>query len=252
MEVERLCIRPDLVFVDGNHDYEFALFDIQCAARRLTPGGFIFIDDVAQVGPYFAAVDFLERHPDWIDCGCAPDTRDRTKAFDRSRRNIPGTQFKVLRAPSSYVLGERPLSFGDAAWSKPQVTGLRLSLDGQQKLRHASCAVHAAGLQQYGTRRGLCRNLPDHPSRHDRCGGHVREPCGAGRRVSPDTVPSPGSSGLARVLCASAPCRFQSSTPSIPGTLPAVLRASFSPTFCSEDTAHETRLSCRPRDSRRR
>src|SRR6266540_4647794 len=38
----------------------------------------------------------------------------------------------VLRAPSSYLLGERPHSFGEVPWDKPQVTGLRLSLDGQQ------------------------------------------------------------------------------------------------------------------------
>jgi predicted O-methyltransferase YrrM len=151
MEMERLCIRPSLVFVDGMHDYEFASFDIQCAARRLTPGGFIFIDNVEQAGPYFAAVDFLERHPDWIDCGCASSSRNGTRAFDRSRSNIPGTDFMVLRAPSSYfyvLTGERPCSFGDGAWNKPRVTGLRLSLDGKQKsgTLHVQCMLRGFSL----------------------------------------------------------------------------------------------------------
>ena len=38
-EKERQHVNPDLVFVDGNHDYEFALFDISRGARYLTRGG---------------------------------------------------------------------------------------------------------------------------------------------------------------------------------------------------------------------
>jgi hypothetical protein len=132
MEMERRRIRPGLVFVDGNHDYEFALFDIQCAARRLIPRGFIFVDNVAQAGPYFSAADFLERNPGWVECGHGSRPRDRTKAFDRFRSSIPGTEFMVLRAPASYIVGERPRSFGETLWAKPQVMGLRLSMEGQQ------------------------------------------------------------------------------------------------------------------------
>src|SRR5262249_36882570 len=117
---------------DGNHDYEFASFDIQCAAKRLTPAGFIFVDNVAQAGPYFAAVDFLRSHPEWINCGCKPAVFDKTRAFDRRRSNFPGTGLMVLRAPSFDVVGERPQSFGNTWWNKSQVRGLSLSLDGQQ------------------------------------------------------------------------------------------------------------------------
>ena len=46
IEIEKQGLRPDLVFVDGNHDYEFALFDIQCAARRIARGG-SFIDNIS-------------------------------------------------------------------------------------------------------------------------------------------------------------------------------------------------------------
>jgi predicted O-methyltransferase YrrM len=143
MEMERLRISHGLVLVDGNHDYEFALFDIQCAARRLTPGGFIFVDNVAQAGPYFAAVDFLIRNPDWIDCGLSSNVRDRTRAFDRSRSNVPGTDFMVLRAPTCYIVGERPRSFGETLWHRPLVSGLRLSLDGQHKsgTLYAQCVL---------------------------------------------------------------------------------------------------------------
>ena len=48
MRADAQKIRPDIVLVDGNHDYEFALFDIEASARRLTRGGFLIIDNVAR------------------------------------------------------------------------------------------------------------------------------------------------------------------------------------------------------------
>ena len=143
MELERRGVRPDLVFVDGNHDFEFASFDIQCSARRLTAGGFIIVDNVAQAGPYFAVKEFLERNPHWVDCGCTPGIPDRTKAFDRGRSNIPGTDFMVVRAPTSYLLGARPRSFGEIVWNQPRVSGLRIACIDPQKsgTLHVQCVL---------------------------------------------------------------------------------------------------------------
>ena len=73
-DMERQRIHPELVFVDGNHDYEFAAFDIACGARLLAPGGFIVVDNVAQPGPFFAARDFLAANP----AGASSATRQRT------------------------------------------------------------------------------------------------------------------------------------------------------------------------------
>ena len=148
MDVERQKIRLDFVFVDGNHDYEFALFDILCAARRLTPGGFIVIDNVAQVGPFFAARDFKASHPDWIDCRGSPSERDRTKAFDRGRTFVIGTDFIILRAPTNHRLNDdRPRTFGEVAWNKPEVRGLALALDGRQGpgTLHVQCILRGFG-----------------------------------------------------------------------------------------------------------
>jgi hypothetical protein len=124
-------------------DFEFASFDIQCSARRLMPGGFIVVDNIAQVGPYFAVMEFLERNPNWVDCGCTSNSPDRTKAFDRGRGNIPGTEFMVLRAPSSYLLGDRPRSFGEIVWNQPRVTGLRIACVEQQRsgMLHVQCLL---------------------------------------------------------------------------------------------------------------
>ena len=82
MEMERQSVRPGVVFVDGNHDYEFALFDIGRAAKYMTPGGFIFVDNVAQPGPFFAARDFLSANPGWREIG------DRPRATIRPGRSI--------------------------------------------------------------------------------------------------------------------------------------------------------------------
>jgi predicted O-methyltransferase YrrM len=134
MDIERQNFRPDFVFVDGNHDYEFALFDILCAARRLKPGGFLIANNACQAGPYFAVRDFLASHPDWIDCvAIEPQTRDRTRAFDPARGHLPGTDFIILRAPICYRLfDDRPWTLGEVVWPEHQVRGLKVLLDGRQ------------------------------------------------------------------------------------------------------------------------
>ena len=57
MRMATVGIVAELIFIDGNHEYEFALFDLQAAARRLAPEGFVLLDNVSQPGPFFAAVD---------------------------------------------------------------------------------------------------------------------------------------------------------------------------------------------------
>jgi predicted O-methyltransferase YrrM len=137
----------DLVLVDGNHDYEFANFDIQSAARRLTPGGFIFIDNVSQAGPFLAATEFLAAHPDWIDCGVRPLNTAREHAFDRSRSNVPLTDFFVFRASRYYTVGAKPQNFGEIGWTNAPVRGLRLSLAGRQAAGtlRVQCILRAFG-----------------------------------------------------------------------------------------------------------
>jgi predicted O-methyltransferase YrrM len=128
MEMERQTVRPGVVFVDGNHDYEFALFDIGRAARYMTPGGFIFVDNVAQPGPFFAARDFLSANPGWREVGGSTEGYDASRSFDRKRSAIPSTDFIVLRAPSAHIVSERPTTFGRTRWWSPTVKGIELQL----------------------------------------------------------------------------------------------------------------------------
>lgn len=149
MEMEKQNLQPELVFVDGNHDYEFALFDIQCAARRLARGGFICIDNISQAGPFFAAADFLKANPDWTECGTSAAQYDGSKAFDRERTGIKNTDMMVIRAPATLRVGARPTTPGEQPWSSNTVHGLRMTLapgNGRGCL-HVQCVVRGFGKQ---------------------------------------------------------------------------------------------------------
>jgi len=142
MQIQREQIRPWLVFVDGCHDYEFALFDIQCAARSITPGGFIIVDNVSQVGPYFAAVDFLKSNNGWLNCQWQPGAFDSTKAYDGERRAIINTDLMVLRAPNLYLLSDRPRTFGEVNCPSAAVHGVKLRLSEPNKgTLHIQCVL---------------------------------------------------------------------------------------------------------------
>lgn len=147
MQMQDEGVRPGIVLVDGNHDYEFVSFDIHSAARSLLPGGFIIVDDILQAGPFLAIEDFLEKHPGWIECNFQPRQRDRTKSFDRERSTIPNTGISVLRAPFHYLIGDRPTSFGDGVWRTSQVRGLTLVLGGHSTIGqlHIQCILRGFG-----------------------------------------------------------------------------------------------------------
>jgi predicted O-methyltransferase YrrM len=125
-DMERRRIHPELVFVDGNHEYEYAAFDIACGARLLAPGGFIFVDNISQPGPFFAARDFLVANTGWHELGNTAAHYNRDKAFDSGRGTVAETDFMILRAPITYGVGERPFNVARTRWSTSKVAGVRL------------------------------------------------------------------------------------------------------------------------------
>jgi predicted O-methyltransferase YrrM len=125
-DMERQRIHPELVFVDGNHEYEYAAFDIACGARLLAPGGFIFVDNISQPGPFFAARDFLAANTGWRELGNTATHYNRDKAFDNGRGTVAETDFMILRAPMTYGVGERPFNIVRTRWSTSKVAGVRL------------------------------------------------------------------------------------------------------------------------------
>jgi hypothetical protein len=146
MRLDRQGIRPDIVYIDGSHELEFVTFDLQASARRLRPGGFIFVDNVTQAGPYLAAMDFAAGHPEWTVCGTRSGTKDATKAFDRGRAVIDGTDLIAFRAPAHYFLGQRPMTFGESSWPRPTIEGLKISIATPNRGKlHVQCILRGFG-----------------------------------------------------------------------------------------------------------
>src|ERR1700730_1648398 len=138
-------IRPEIAFIDGDHSYQAALFDIQSLARSLVRRGFLLIDNIAQPGPYFAAMDFLQRNPDWTQCKSHDQTwADPNKAFNSGRTSVPGTDFEILRAPRGYNIGSRPVTFGEMS-SGTEIKGLRIRAESTGGTLHAQCVLRGFG-----------------------------------------------------------------------------------------------------------
>jgi predicted O-methyltransferase YrrM len=138
-------IRPEIAFIDGDHSYQAALFDIQSLAKSLARRGFLLVDNVSQPGPYYAAMDFLQRNPDWTRCKARdPKWADPNKAFDRERTSVPETDFEILRAPRGYSIGLRPVTFGEMP-SATEVKGLRIHAESAGGTLHAQCVLRGFG-----------------------------------------------------------------------------------------------------------
>jgi predicted O-methyltransferase YrrM len=123
----------DLLLIDGNHDYEYALFDLQMAARLVRPGGIVVMDNSEQSGPFKAARLFLAASPAWREIGNAIASYQPIKPFERERASLPNTSFLLLCAPEYLSIGEGPHSWGQAWIDAPQLSGLRFHVVQQCK-----------------------------------------------------------------------------------------------------------------------
>jgi hypothetical protein len=122
------CILLDLTLVDGNHDFEFALFDLQSAARRTTPSGIVVMDNAEQSGPFNAARLFLSLNPSWRELGHAVVDHDPSNPFNTSRASVPDTSFIILQAPPYLSIGEMSQSWGQVETTVSRLNGLDFSL----------------------------------------------------------------------------------------------------------------------------
>jgi predicted O-methyltransferase YrrM len=120
--------RFDLLLIDGNHDYEYAFFDLQMAARLVTPGGIVVMDNAEQTGPFRASRTFLKDNPAWREIGGAIVGYDPLKPFDRARASLPDTTFLLLQAPDHLSIGTGPHSWGQDWITIPSVSGLHFDI----------------------------------------------------------------------------------------------------------------------------
>ena len=118
----------DIAFIDGNHDYEYAYFDLLSAAKMMRPGGIVVLDNIEQPGPYWAGVEFLKQNPEWTEIGHSIANFSPANPFDQTRSFIGGTAFLILKAPSDYVIKSAPLATGQANYVEKQLSGIRLHM----------------------------------------------------------------------------------------------------------------------------
>lgn len=118
----------DLVFIDGNHEFEFARFDLECAARLMAPGGIIVLDNVNQSGPRLATKLFLESHPDWRDIADVVRWIDPDDPMATPIPSVGRTDFYLIEAPPHHAVSGVPRSFGSVACDRAEVDGIELDL----------------------------------------------------------------------------------------------------------------------------
>jgi len=103
---------PDFVFIDGHHDFEYALFDMQATARFINAGGLVAIDNISQPGPLLAAQRFCRDNPGWSEIGSSLSNYREGRPFDPGRSTIVGTDCCMLRAPRLFTLRPQRRTLG--------------------------------------------------------------------------------------------------------------------------------------------
>jgi predicted O-methyltransferase YrrM len=137
--------RFGLVLVDGNHDLEYASFDIEMAARLLTRRGLIIVDNAEQLGPFRATRRFFTSNPDWVWLS-APPLQSSGPFAREPRASLPDTDFIVLQAPADFIVREEPQSWGQRSTAASSIEGFTCQLSaGAQGILHYEAVLRAFG-----------------------------------------------------------------------------------------------------------
>jgi predicted O-methyltransferase YrrM len=118
----------DFVLIDGNHEFEYALFDLLCSARLMRPGGLVVLDNIEQPGPRLATRMFLQHHSEWRDVAGVVGRIDARRPFAMPQPSFPDTKFYLLEAPPQYMVGPGPRSFGAVEVDRAEVEGIEVHL----------------------------------------------------------------------------------------------------------------------------
>lgn len=118
-------VSVDIAFVDGNHDYGFAAYDLTMAAELVRPGGVIIMDNAEQHGVFWAAKHFLTHNPQWRVLGNVFDRHDDSDPFATMGSSLQGlaSGFIVLLAPDAIEVGATPKLFDFGYFEEPGIEG---------------------------------------------------------------------------------------------------------------------------------
>jgi predicted O-methyltransferase YrrM len=132
LELDSSGQQLDLCLVDGNHDFEFALFDLCMAAKVVRPGGVIVMDNSEQSGPFYAAREFLMHNQGWTELGEAFANFSPSRPFDKARSSVPETSFLILRKPKNFLVQATPSSTTQKSITGSVLKGIQFDLAAQE------------------------------------------------------------------------------------------------------------------------
>ncbi|MFI5022500.1 MAG: class I SAM-dependent methyltransferase [Alphaproteobacteria bacterium] len=120
-----------LAFIDGDHSYSGAHFDLYRTSERIAPGGVIVLDNSELCGVAYATADFLERHPDWRLAGHEPEELGNLREVSRRPKGKGPLGMLALLAPPYPRLGAVPVTGALRGLNSGPYHRLRLALHGQ-------------------------------------------------------------------------------------------------------------------------
>jgi predicted O-methyltransferase YrrM len=139
MLAEQRNVQFDLAFIDGDHSYEYALFDLGMVARQASPGAIVVMDNCEQPGVFLAARRFLEDNPGWRELGDAIYSYREASPFEGLRPSYPDSSFLILQAPAGVCLSAAaPTAFQTGSLAEPGLRGVEFAIDP----RHGGGALH--------------------------------------------------------------------------------------------------------------
>ena len=162
-------IRLDLAFIDGCHDFEYALFDVIACAHIMRPGGIVVLDNAEHPGVYSAFREFMRANPDWSSLSTFDAKAAFADPFSQTleRSSVKDTTFIVLEAPRFTSLSPGAYtSTGQVGFSGHVLSGLRITAlpGGAGQLHYEACLrgfgegmpieVKAIGTRRIARRRG--------------------------------------------------------------------------------------------------
>ncbi len=139
----------ELLFVDGDHSYRGALFDLLNCANYAQPNAVIVIDDYDLPPVFSATQDFLALNPQWRELSGSYDRDVASDPFAGMRSSVDGLPFLVLIGPPAASVGDRPInvSLGELADNDLQGVTVPLAGDHGEGRLHAKFVISSVTTQ---------------------------------------------------------------------------------------------------------
>jgi predicted O-methyltransferase YrrM len=140
----------NIIYVDGNHTFEYAFFDLMCSSLYLRPGGVFVVDNIDLGGPAGAIKVFLERHTHWKLFKTGGSENDA-----ESLALHPQTNSAMIVAPDGIEIGSLSYQFDLSNLQSPQVHELEIrARRGAAGLLRASTCLYSRPIDYHLTGEG--------------------------------------------------------------------------------------------------